>query len=163
MSIQEEVQQLREIPIFADIEESKVKLIAFASMRLHHKEGEMVVSEGDSTESIYIILSGEVDVRINAQAGQVTVDTMGKNAIFGELAVFCNVSRTASIIARTELETLRIEKTLFLQLLKDFPQMAECVLKVLGLRLIRSAQIISRVPKEQIEEIKETLGMASIA
>ena len=160
MSIQEEVLQLKEIPLFAEIDDSKVKLIAFASAHLRYQKGDVVFSEGDSSESIYIILSGEVDVRINVPDGQVTVATMGKNAIFGELAVFCNVPRTASIVANSDLETLRIEKTLFIQLLEDFPKIALSVLRVLGSRLIQNGRIISQLPKEQAEKIMSNLGMA---
>ncbi len=160
MSIQEEVLQLKEIPLFAEIDDSKVKLIAFASAHLRYQKGDVVFSEGDSTESIYIILSGEVDVRINVPDGQVTVATMGKNAIFGELAVFCNGPRTASIVANSDLETLRIEKTLFIQLLEDFPKIALSVLRVLGSRLIQNGRIISQLPKEQAEKIMSNLGMA---
>ena len=159
MSLNEEMQLLKEIPLFAEIDESKLKLIAFTSQRLHYHPGEQALVEGDQTDSIYVIISGEAEVVINTADGPLTVAAIGKFGIFGEIGVLCDVPRTASILAYSELEVLRIEKAFFLQLLADFPTVARVIMNELGMRLARALKIISAVPRDQAETIMEALNI----
>lgn len=159
MSLNEEMMLLKEIPLFAEIDESKLKLIAFISERLHYEPGELAFAEGDQTDSIYVIILGEAEVVIKTASGPLSVAAIGKHGIFGEIGVLCEVPRTASIVARTELEVLRIEKAFFLQLLADFPAVARVIMNELGMRLARALKFISRVPKDQAELIMEALNI----
>lgn len=159
MSLTDEVLLLKEIPLFADIEESKLKLIAFASQRLRYMPGEVAIREGDPTDSIYVILTGDAEVVIETEDGPLTMASIGKYGIFGEIGVLCEVARTASVQATSELEVLRIEKGFFLQMLRDFPAVARVVLAVLGQRLARTLKFISKVPKEEAETIMRSLDI----
>jgi CRP-like cAMP-binding protein len=159
MSLKEEIQLLREIPLFAEIAESKLKLIAFASERLHYSPGEVAIQEGDHTDSIYVIISGQAEVVIKTEHGPLTVAVIGKHGIFGEIGVLCEVPRTATVQAHSDMEVLRIEKTFFLQLLRDFPAVSRVIMTELGLRLARALQFISKVPKDQAQAIMEALNI----
>ncbi len=159
MSLTDEVLLLKEIPLFAEIEESKLKLIAFASQRLRYMPGDVAIREGDHTDSIYVILTGDAEVIIETENGPLTMASIGKYGIFGEIGVLCEVPRTASVRATSELEVLRIEKSFFLQMLQDFPAVARVVLAVLGQRLSRTLRFISRVPKEEAERIMQSLDI----
>jgi len=159
LSLNEEMRLLKEIPLFAEIDESKLKLIAFISQRLRYQPGEQAIVEGDQTDSIYVIISGEADVEINTDNGPLKVAAIGKHGIFGEIGVLCEVPRTASIVASTELEVLRIDKAMFLQLLADFPAVARVIMNELGMRLARALKFISKVPKDQAETIMESLNI----
>ena len=159
MSLKEEMNLLKEIPLFAEIENSKLKLIAFASQRLRYMPGEVAIKEGDHTDSIYVILAGEAEVVIDTENGPLTMDSIGKFGIFGEIGVLCELPRTATVQALTELEVLRIEKGFFLQLLRDFPAVSRVVLNELGQRLARALKFVSKVPKEEAQAIMESLDM----
>jgi CRP/FNR family transcriptional regulator, cyclic AMP receptor protein len=63
---------------------------------------------------------------------------MERTAIVGEVAILCDVPRTATIRALTHLDTLRIAKQQFLDLLVEFPELAIEVMKTLALRLVRT-------------------------
>ena len=60
---------------------------------------------------------------------------MEPNAIVGEIAILCDVSRTATVQASERLEALRIRKDHFLRMLKENPEMTLEILKVLADRL----------------------------
>jgi CRP-like cAMP-binding protein len=74
-------------------------------------------------------------VLINGPGGPIAVATIGKNDFVGEIAILCDVPRTATIRSRTALTTLRITKDLFLRMLMDFPAIAIEVTRVLAQRL----------------------------
>lgn len=135
MAIAEEVELLRKIPLFADIELSKLKLLAFTSERVNFAAGEVVFHQNDIGTAAYIIIRGEADVIVDRPSGPITVAHVKQNDFIGEIAILCDVPRTATVVARTELATLCISKDLFFRLITEFPQMAVAVMRVLAQRL----------------------------
>jgi CRP-like cAMP-binding protein len=135
VSIKEEVDLLRRIPLFANVEPSKLKLLAFTSERIAFEAGHVVFSQGDIGDAAYIVIEGEAEVLVNGPAGPIQVAVLGRNAIVGEIAILCDVPRTATIKARERLVCLRISKELFLRLLNEFPQIAIAVVRELAHRI----------------------------
>ena len=67
--------------------------------------------------------------------GQLRVATINAHEIVGEIAILCDVPRTATVRATSELVTLRISKERFFGLLEEFPQMAVEIMRELARRL----------------------------
>lgn len=135
MSLQEEVELLRKVPLFAKIELSKLKLLAFTSDRMVFVPGEVLFKQGEAGDFAYLIMSGTADVSVKMPTGQLSVATLGEHEIVGEIAMLCDVPRTATVTVITELVTLRISKDLFMQLIEEFPQMAVEIMRELARRL----------------------------
>jgi CRP-like cAMP-binding protein len=135
MTLEEDVELLRNIPLFAKIEPSKLKLLAFTSQRLTFNPGDSLFKQGDSGDALYVIMEGDADVLVDTPGGQITVATMGKNDFVGDIAVLCDVPRTATVTATSKLTTLRITKDIFFQLVCQFPQIAIEIMRVLAHRL----------------------------
>ena len=135
MSIQTEVELLRRIPLFANIDTSRLKLLAFTSERLTFNAGAVLFREGDRGDSAYLILNGKVDVSVGSPNGEVVVAHLGANNIIGEMALLCEMPRTATITAAEPLDTLKIKKDQFFQLLRDLPQMTLEIMRELAVRL----------------------------
>src|SRR3546814_6504994 len=74
--------------------------------------------------SAFVIVNGEADVSVDTPSGPLTVAHLKQNDFVGEIAILCEVPRTATVAAVTEVTTLRIEKDLFFRLVNDFPQIA---------------------------------------
>jgi CRP-like cAMP-binding protein len=135
MSLNEEVELLRSVPLFAKLEPSKLKLLAFTSERLTFPKGQELFKQGDIGDAAYVIISGTAEVVIETPSGPLTVAQVGKNAFVGEIAILIDVPRTASIRPTTDLETLKISKDLFFRLMTEFPEMAVEVMRELARRL----------------------------
>ena len=135
MTLQEDVELLRNIPLFAKIEPSKLKLLAFTAQRLTYNAGDSLFHQGDEGDSAYIIVDGDADVLVDSPTGPITVATVGKNDFVGEIAILCDVPRTATITAKTTLTTMRISKELFFQLVCQFPEMSIEIMRELARRL----------------------------
>ncbi|MEE8144369.1 MAG: Crp/Fnr family transcriptional regulator [Kiloniellales bacterium] len=135
MSIDKEVEILRQIPLFANIDPAKLKLMAFASERLTFQSGHSLFRQGDPGDAAYIIVEGTADILVDTPSGPITVATLAKNDIVGEIAILCDVPRTATVTAMGELVTLKITKDLFFRMVTDFPEMGVEIMRVLAHRL----------------------------
>ena len=135
MSLREEVDLLRRIPLFANVEPSKLKLLAFTSERIAFEVGHVLFRQGDAGDAAYIVIEGEAEVLVDGATGPVLVAVVGRNALVGETAILCDVPRTATIRARQRLVCLRISKELFLRLINEFPQIAVAVVRELASRV----------------------------
>ncbi len=148
MSLIEEVELLRNIPLFCKIEPSKLKLLGFTSERLTFTEGQDLVVQGDMGDSAYVLVDGTADIIVSTPDGPLTVAKVSRNAIIGEIAIICDVPRTATVRATSELTALRISKELFFQLVTEFPQMAVEMMRELARRLERTtAQLTEAVSR----------------
>ena len=73
-----------------------------------------------------------------ASGGEIKVASFQPNDLVGEIAILCDVARTATVRATTPLLTLRIKKDHFLRLISEFPEMAVEIMRVLADRLSRT-------------------------
>ena len=152
MSLEEDVELLRNIPLFAKIEPSKLKLLAFTSQRLTFNAGDSLFKQGDAGDALYVIMEGEADVLVDTPGGQITVATMGTHDFVGDIAVLCDVPRTATVTATSKLTTMRITKDLFFQLVCQFPQIAIEIMRELAHRLdVTTRQLQDAVSKSSGE------------
>ena len=142
MSLNEEVDLLRNIPLFAKIEPSKLKLLAFASDRVIFGPGQELFHQGDRGDMAYIIIDGEADVIVDSPGGPIVVATVAKNDIVGEIAILLDVPRTATVTVTDagQLTTLAITKDVFLRMVCENAQMALEIMRELALRLDRTTE-----------------------
>jgi CRP-like cAMP-binding protein len=138
MLLQDEVKMLKQVPLFAGVSPSKLKLLAFTSARVAFRAGESLFLQGDVGDAAYVILSGKADILIMGANGEIKVAEVGQNAIVGEIAILCDVNRTATVKALTQVEALRIDKENFCKLLSDFPEMTIEMVRVLAERLLHT-------------------------
>lgn len=141
MSLAEEVDLLKRIPLFANIETSKLKLLAFTSERVHYHLGDILFEQNAVGDSAYIIIEGSAEVLVDTPSGPKVVATVTKNDFVGEIAILCDVPRTATVRAASDLVTLRITKDLFFRMISEFPQMAVEIMRVLAQRLEKTTKL----------------------
>ncbi len=149
MSLKDEVDLLRKVPLFANIELPKLKLLAFTSERIQFTEGQTVFSQGDEGDAAYVIMDGAADVLVDTPSGPLKVARLERNAFLGEIAILRDVPRTATVVAATDLLTLRISKDLFFRLVMEFPQMAVEMMRVLAERVEKTTEDLIAARAEQ--------------
>ena len=135
MNLNEEVEVLKGVPLLSKIEPAKLKLLAFTSERVNYAEGQEICHQGEPGDAMYVILGGIADVLIETPAGQIQVAEMKKNDFVGEIAILCDVPRTATIKAREPLSTLKISKDTFYRMVGEFPTMAIEMMRELAHRV----------------------------
>ncbi len=138
MTLQQDVDVLRKVPLFAKIEPAKLKLLAFTSERVQFAERQRFFSQGDPSDAAYVILDGQAEVLLNTPNGEIKVAELGRNALVGEMGILGDSPRSATIMAAQPTTALRIDKRVFLELMAQFPQMAIAVMRELANRLERT-------------------------
>lgn len=155
MDLQEDVDLLRNIPLFRNIDSAKLKLLAFTSERLTFQPGDNLFLQGDFGDAAYIIVEGNAAVLINTPSGdELQVAAVKQNDWVGEIAILCDVPRTATVRAETKLVTLKISKDIFFQLITQFPQMSVEVMRELASRLEKT----NRQLQDIAGQLKEAQG-----
>ncbi len=139
----EELRALRAVPIFADLDSAHLKLIAFTSERITFAAGDILFRQGDEPDAAYVILSGEADVLAETGGGPaLRMSGVGRNAIIGEMGIVTGDPRSATLVATTPVEALKLRKEIFLALLTEVPAVALSVTRLMARRLQGNLQTV---------------------
>jgi len=160
MSLKQEFELLRRVPIFAEIEPAKLKLLAFMSERVGFDPGKRLMQQGDPADAAYLIIEGHAEVILETNAGPVIVATLGANDFVGEMAILGDVPRNATVRAQDRLIALRISKEPFMRMVREFPTMAVSIMRELALRLDLTNHQLSTALAE-VKRLREGGGIAA--
>ncbi len=145
MQYAETVTVLRGIPLFAGFDPAKLKLLAFSSSYLTLEEGEVLFSEGDPADSVYLIDEGEADICTGHGEHEIKVAKLGKYGLVGEMAIFRNAPRSATIRAAGPLKVLKIDGHVFLRVVTEHPDAALTVMRILSDKLAATTENYERL------------------
>ena len=144
MGMKEEVEALRNVPLFSSLEASKLKLLSFTSEWVEYRPGDSLFVEGAKGEEAFVIMQGEVDIYVESENGPLFVTSRSTGEIVGETAIVCDVPRTATVVAKSELTVLKISKEVFMQLIEGCPQVAMAVIRELAMRVNDGVRVALR-------------------
>jgi CRP-like cAMP-binding protein len=136
------LQMLREHVVFGELPEAALKDLVVRSDLLVFGAGELMLRQGDLSDSALLITAGEVDVTVDGAQGPFPLGRLAKGALIGEIGVFAEVARTASVRAHTEVEALRISRDDMVQIGGDHPGFLRAVMGELGKRIAAFNQAI---------------------
>jgi CRP-like cAMP-binding protein len=148
MTIETEVQSLRQVPMFREIDPARLKLLAFTSDRLSYDEGDVLFRQNEVSDSIYVIVEGKVGVWIAATPERKKVAEPGPGEIVGEMGVLLDQPRSATIQAASHVVALKIGREVFFDLLGQFPQKSVAVMRELARRVDATNKKLLSVPRE---------------
>jgi CRP-like cAMP-binding protein len=135
-SAQDRVGLLGRVPVLADLSPEDLEQVADVSHPRRFRAGEIVFREGDASNTCYIVRSGHARaVREHADGRALTLATFGPGDIFGELAMFDDERRSATVEAIEPLEVLAILGPDMRRLMERRPQLAIALAAALSRRL----------------------------
>ena len=137
---------LKKVPLFADLSEKELGFLADRAVPHRFKTGELIFSEGEPCEGMYVVESGALKVFKTSAGGREQVLTIeGVGGTVAELPVFDDGPYPASAAAMSEASLLFVSKQDFHALCAEHPEVALKVLKVIGSRLRRLVGIIEEL------------------
>ena len=132
MSPIEMVLVLDRIPLFSALEPAELERVAAIAEEDAFADGEVIGAEGEPGNELHIILDGRVRV---ARADGSTITYRGEGDVIGEMSLIMHAPRVASLIAEGNVRTLRIGHRAFEGILRERPDIALAVMRVLAERL----------------------------
>ncbi len=127
---------LRNVPLFAGLSESELERLSRVCGRRRAERGEFVVRSGESTDSLYILLTGRAKVTNSDEEGrEIILAMLGHGESFGEMGLIDGSPRSADVVALEPCELLVLGKDEFQRCMKDNFQVALKLMQVLVRRL----------------------------
>jgi CRP-like cAMP-binding protein len=117
--------------------------------------GTAVINEGEFGDSFFLVLSGELSVRIGGIDAGHEVAKLGPGAFFGEIAALLGEARSATVVCTKTVKALRFDGPRVQGILKDYPKIREVLVK-LGLK--RSEENLQQMMEADFPGVPVTTG-----
>jgi len=126
---------LRKVPLFSNLSNKDILLILRAAKRRKYKKDSIIFSENTLGKTLFIVISGQVKIFVEENKRRKILSYLEQGEFFGELALLYKNIRSASAEAMTDCELLILRQNDFKQILKNNPNIALELIKVLCERL----------------------------
>ncbi len=135
MSLESDVQLLKRVALFADLDAEPLQLLAFNAELRKFRAGEVLFKEGSPASSAFVVVSGEISLMQGTEIATDRVKYFRPGAIIGELAMIANSNRPATAQAEAHSEVYVIHRQLFHRVLEEFPEAAMQLREKIAARL----------------------------
>jgi CRP/FNR family cyclic AMP-dependent transcriptional regulator len=137
---------LENIPLFADLGETEHELISSRAVTRVYPKNSIVINEGDTSDTLYIVVSGRVKAYLSDEEGkEIVLNTHGPGEHFGELALLDGAPRSASVVTLEKSKLAIISRADLEDCLRRNPEIA--------LQIIRSLSARLRVATENVRSL----------
>jgi CRP/FNR family cyclic AMP-dependent transcriptional regulator len=127
---------LKDVAIFQGLSDEDIAYLTERAATRTYPKGAIIVNEGDEGNSLFVIQSGLVKAYLSDDKGkEVILSTQGPGEYFGELALFDEAPRSASVAAMEPCKVMIVSKTQLRESILDRPQIAVILLKRLAVRV----------------------------
>jgi CRP/FNR family cyclic AMP-dependent transcriptional regulator len=162
--------QLDRVSLFANLDPSSLQQLAQVMRRRTFRPGEAIFHRDDPGQVLYIIKDGRVRIRLTSAEGQeVALAVFGAGESFGEMAILDGQPRSADAIAIDKVEVYTLQRTDFVQVVRNHPDIAIELMRLLSERIREANQMVEdlifldvygRVAKKLLE-LSEEYGITT--
>ncbi|MBV9956981.1 MAG: mechanosensitive ion channel [Acidobacteria bacterium] len=136
--IDHRVEALQHVELFHSLTRDERREMAERLVEAPFVRGEAMTRQGAQAHWLYIMTSGEGEVRVAAEGSKLSekVATLRAGSFFGEMGLMTGEPRTATVIANTDVECYRLDKDAFHDILRRRPEIAEDISHILARRRV---------------------------
>lgn len=154
---QEILAALRGVALFSRLSDEELSILAESAKVAPFVKGELVTRQGAKAHWLYVLVEGQVEVRVTGEDKQERrVAVVSSPSFFGEMALMTGASREATVIALNEVECLRVDKDDFSEVLKRRPELAQGISSILAQRRIELESVRDNLDAETKRRRAET-------
>jgi CRP/FNR family transcriptional regulator len=136
---------LANVPVFADLGPAELGRIAEVTVPRRFEAGQVVFREGDASDTCYVVSTGHARAtRSHTDRRSITLATFGPGDFFGELAMFDDERRSATVEAIDDVEACAILGGDMRRLLREHPDISVKLVTTLGRRLRAANERLAR-------------------
>jgi CRP-like cAMP-binding protein len=119
-----------------------------------YSEGEIIFREGDEGDRMYVVQSGAVRITKKTVSGELTIAMLRSGEIFGEMAVFDKMPRSATAVAAGEARILTIDKKKLLQTISRDPTIVFKMLESMSHRIRMLDEEFAKLKKSRLDTLR---------
>jgi Cyclic nucleotide-binding domain len=138
LSVIERVLILREIPLFSDLGPTDLEGVARIAEERGYGDGETIAREGELGDEMYVVTEGTIRVVQDLGGRDREIARRSAGDVVGEMSIITRNPRVASLVADGVVRTIRIGRREFESMVRERPDLAIAVMRVLALRLAES-------------------------
>lgn len=127
-----EPRALRRVKILAGLTDEQLERFAQFVELQRVPQWSVIVKQGDPGDSMYLILEGELRVRIHVAGAEKILATLGAGEFFGDIALFDKGPRSADVVANTDSLLVCVSSAGFDEMAKAAPDLATPFLRAVG-------------------------------
>jgi HEAT repeat protein len=132
----DKVVHLKKIEIFADLSINELATVAAVTNEVACGAGKQVFMEGERGDTLYLVMEGDVAVIKGGKLEkEIELDSIGAGDYFGEMALFGDDHRSATIRVKKDSRFLTLHKEELQEIVREYPQIALHVCRILSLRI----------------------------
>ena len=156
----ERIELLKAIPLFESLEADDLEALANRLRECSVTGGQLVFTQGDEGDAMYVIVDGAVDIVAGSGKQKVTLTSLFKQQYFGELSLLDGAPRSATAFASRDTLLLALERDDFVEFIKKRPEAALSIMHEVGERIRATNEAMTRtVTRNVLEEEDRKLTM----
>jgi len=130
------LEMLRGVDLFSVLSEDELTEVAQRLQYAPFARGDVITKQGNVAHWLYIVAFGEVEARFEPEGGgrSQPIATLRAGQFFGEMALLTGEGRTATVVAKTDVECYRLDRESCQGLLLSRPEIAEGISKIISKR-----------------------------
>jgi CRP-like cAMP-binding protein len=133
------VQLLMRLPLMSGLSEDQALALATAAEKRHFKSREVLIEAGQSTGHLFIILSGQANVMLNARDNkEVQIATLGIGECVGEMSAVDQKPHCTNVVADGPVQALKLKQSDFMNVLNNNPRVASTLLNAMFRHMARA-------------------------
>lgn len=143
---------LRKVSLFSVLNESELKEVEPYLVPATYKKKDVVFSEGEPPEWLYIVVEGKIKLTKLSQDGkEIILEVMSPLDFFGGLAVLRGFPYPANAVAMEDSKFLKISRNNIMKIIDRFPNLMYCLAMRLGDRMKESHETLKNIALERVE------------
>lgn len=121
--------------------------------------GEVIFREGDQGDTMYVIQAGRVNINKKTHSGEVTIATLERGEVFGEMALFDKLPRSATAVIEGESRVLTVDKRKFFASISRDPTLAFKILESMSRRIRRINDEFAKMKETKLDLLYSCLDV----
>ncbi len=126
---------LKQVPLFADLDEDELDEVAQCATQLDYKAGKLLMTEGGTAHEMFVVVEGTVEV---TRDGEHIAD-LGPGSFAGEMALLTHTHRNSTVTTKTAASVLHLDGRGFAAVIRDVPSIAAKMLPIIASRVIENS------------------------
>lgn len=128
MALKDDIALLSRVPLFSELTDEQLRLLAFGAERRRVPAGQTLFREGAPGDCAFAVAAGAIELTVAKAGGnQRRLGEAGPASLLGEMAMISPTERKFTAVAKEASEVIRIPRPLFIRMLEEYPALAGMV------------------------------------